>query len=200
MKANMLLADYAHMGHLAESTRSLLALLLDRAALSAEQRDLLDETLAHLLDVREGLILSLRAGAADPQELQDLVRYTLGAMDWNWLEELGLEFLPDETIHLPRIQLLAFAHSYLTLALLPRLPRRQITFPQPRSYADIPVPRRPGDVLERIEELERVLTRVQIRTSTEVFTGDVLRRTYGFFETSAWLVRDHLRLFSRHDD
>ncbi|MCZ7567743.1 MAG: hypothetical protein M5U01_03980 [Ardenticatenaceae bacterium] len=200
MDPNALLTDYAHMGHLAESTRALLALLLDQGSLPPEQRDVLDETLLHLTDVREGLILSLRADAADARELQDLVRYTLGALDWSWLQELGLELMPDETIYLPRLQLLAFAHSYLTLALMPRLPRRQITFPQPRSYADIPVPRRPGEVLERIEELERVLIRVQIRASTDSFTGDILRRTYGFFETSAWLVRDHLRLFGRHDD
>lgn len=200
MESHALLADYAYMGQLAESTRGLLATLLDRGDLPPEQRDRLDEPLAHLTDVREGFLLSLRAEAVDPGELREIVRYTLGTIDWRgWLEELGLELLEDETIYLPRLQLLAFAHSYLTLALLPRLPRRQITFPQPRSYADIPVPRRPGEVLERIEELERVLTRVQARASTGWFTGDVLRRTYGFFETSAWLVRDHLRMFRRRE-
>src|SRR5690606_30984920 len=104
--------------------------------LTPEQRDILDAVLNHLVDVREGFILTLRANAADLRELQDLIRYTLSSLDMGWIEELGLELLPDETIHLPRLQLLSFAHSYLTMALLPRLPRQHITFPRPRSYAD----------------------------------------------------------------
>lgn len=195
-----LLDDYARMGRVAETTRTLLGLVLEQREPTPAQWERLNTTLSHLTDVREGFLLSVRTGSGEPRELQDLVRYTLAGMDWSWLEAMGLQLLPDGSVYVPRLQLLSFAHSYLTMALLPRLPRQEITFPQPRSYADIPVPRRPGEILERIEELEQVLTRLQLNAGAEGFRGDAWRRTYGFFETSAWLVRDHMRLFRRHDD
>ncbi len=195
MKFQSLLNDYRYLGRIAEATRALLADLLEDQHLTAEQRRQLDATLAHLTDVREGFVLSLRTGdVADTSELEALVRHIL--FDWRWLEELGLELLPETEVHLPRMQLLSFAHSYLALALMPRLPRQRVTFPNPKSYADIPVPRRPGEILARIEELEEVLTQVQGEERARLSVGS-FRRTYGFFETSAWLVRDHMRLFGR---
>ncbi len=195
MRFQTWLNDYHSLGRIAEATRALLAALLEDQRLTPEQRRQLDTALSHLTDVREGFVLSLRTGqVADTSELEALVRHIL--FDWSWLEELGLELLPEEDIQLPHMQLLAFAHSYLTLALMPRLPRRRVTYPNPRSYADIPVPRRPGEILARIEELEEVLTYLQDDDALRLSTGS-FRRTYGFFETSAWLVRDHMRLFGR---
>lgn len=191
------LNDLYTIGTVADRTRTTLAQLFVDHDLDRRSYETLDLTLAHLGDVREGFILSLRATGrgAELRELAELVRATLATLDTGWLDELGLELLTDETIHLPHLQLLAFAHSYLVLGLLPRMPRQWVTFPQPRSYADIPVPRRPGELLERIEELEAVVARIQ--TAETTFSGDSLRRTYGFFEASAWLVRDQLRLFRR---
>jgi hypothetical protein len=67
-----------------------------------------------------------------------------------------------------------------------------VTYPKSsRTYADIPVPHTPGEVLARIEELEQVIWEAGERPIAAV-EPDPLRRTYGFFETSAWLVSQHL--------
>lgn len=194
MERAALLRDYRQLGHVAEATRKLLAAMLADQRMTDEQRIQLDETLAHLTEVREGFVVSLRTGeVTDPSELAELVNHIL--FEWDWLEELGIELLPDMVIHIPRKQLLSFAHSYLALALLPRLPRQRVTYPNPPSYADIPVPRRAGDLLARIEELEEVIARVQDESTPTRLSSGSLRRTYGFFESSAWLVRDHIELF-----
>lgn len=116
--------------------------------------------------------------------------------------------------------LLAFAHTYVTLGFLPRLRPYQVavrlsprpetspssvealgpkahgeSFPQGRpTYADIPMPRTPGEVLSRIEELERVVWDAGLRPTGEL-EPDPLTRTYGFFEAGAWLAARHLSLF-----
>ena len=194
MERTALLHDYRQLGQIAEATRKLLSAMLADRTLSAEQRSQLDETLEHLTEVREGFVVSLRTGeVSEPTELADLVGHIL--FDWDWLEEMGLELMPEMVIHIPRKQLISFAHSYLALALLPRLPRKRITYPSPPSYSDIPVPRRAGDVLARIEELEEVISRLQGSSTPVWLSSGSLRRTYGFFESSAWLVRDHIELF-----
>lgn len=194
MERTALLRDYRQLGHIAEATRKLLSIMLADHMLGEDQRSQLDETLQHLTEVREGFVVSLRTGeVTEPTELADLVGHIL--FDWTWLEEMGLELMPEMVIHIPRRQLISFAHSYLALALLPRLPRQRVTYPNPPSYADIPVPRRAGDVLARIEELEEVILRLQGDATSVRLSSGSLRRTYGFFESSAWLVRDHIELF-----
>jgi len=61
----------------------------------------------------------------------------------------------------------------------------------PPTYADIPSPTTPGAMLSRIDELEQM--------TWQLMRGDLqgllnrrygaLRRTYGFFEASAYLAR-----------
>ncbi len=90
---------------------------------------------------------------------------------------------------------MAFAHAYISLAVLPRLPKDKITFPQARgTYADIPVPGSGAEMVLRIEELERVIYRVLGGARRQV-EREPLRRTYGFFESSAWLVSTHRQKF-----
>ena len=92
-----------------------------------------------------------------------------------------------------RQQLLAFGMAVIAMGYLPRLPSKQVTFPhsygKPPTYADIPVPHTPGELLWRIEELEQTVWQMMSRDLGELVQrryGPV-RRTYGFFETSAWL-------------
>jgi hypothetical protein len=84
--------------------------------------------------------------------------------------------------------LAALAHARLVLAFLPRLPDEAVRFPGPhRTYADIPVPRGPAELAERIDELERELW----RTATgrpDPPTAPAFRRTYGFFDASERLA------------
>ena len=65
----------------------------------------------------------------------------------------------------------------------------------PRTYGDIPVPRTPGELAARIEELERELWSVAIGHGPRDRTG-AYRRTYGFFDTAVRLSDGGLRLAS----
>lgn len=151
--------------------------------------------LAHLGDVREGFQLALRVtDVTRLSELHALARRVL--VDWRWLEAEGFTLMPSERVELVRSQLVAFAHAYIALGYLPRLPTAHITYPGRATYADIPAPRTPGETLARIEELETVLTRASVypRSAQE---PERLRRTYGYFEVSAWLVGDYRRRTGR---
>jgi len=181
------------LGEIAEEARWALAKGLrqrDQPLPPAEQKRL-SLALGHLSDVREGFTLTLRASAVSSlSELRDLVRHVL--IDWSWLSELGLSW-QGGPVEVPTSQVIAFAHATTALGVLPHLPPQLVTFPSSgRTYADIPVPHTPGELLARIEELEQVVWEAGERPASDV-EADALRRTYGFFEASAWLVSDHLR-------
>jgi len=80
--------------------------------------------------------------------------------------------------------LAALAHARLVLAFLPRLPDDAVRFPAGRrTYADIPVPRGPAELSERIDELERELWLTAIGHPAPR-TDPGFRRTYGFFDAA----------------
>jgi hypothetical protein len=181
----------------------------------------------YLATVREGFVLSVRtSGVSQRAEIRYLLDRVL--TDWDSLSrELGLALddagvddvqragearLDEDSESMPaqgqqpevervRRQLLAFGMAAIALGYLPRLPSRQVTFPQsygePPTYADIPVPRTPGEMLWRIEELEQTVWQIMSNDLGQLVQrryGPV-RRTYGFFETSAWLSAHEVERF-----
>lgn len=209
----------AALGRLARDTRRALRLaLLGRGErLPVPVQRYLEGTLNHLGQVREGFALSLRPGdCRSPSELRDLVEELL--VDWDWMGRLGIRWVPlDQPLEKPLAQVLAYAHARAALGALPRVPEAHVTYPAlRRSYADIPVPRSPGEVLERLDEIERVVATTlhggmegggrpgrsgganeqparprgedRLSMNPVAFRTPALRRAYGFFETSAWLV------------
>jgi hypothetical protein len=80
--------------------------------------------------------------------------------------------------------LAALAHARLVLAMLPTLGPADVRWPAGRpTYADIPVPRGPAELAQRLTELERQLWRLATgRTPPRTDPG--LRRTYGFFDAA----------------
>ena len=212
------LYDFVGFGELAETTTQLLSLNLHHTAHTGGEKPIemgqieqmvLRQAGDYLHKVREGFILSVRAGQVTHQtELRFLLDRVIS--DWSQLSrELGLAESDEErnanstlagsTDKMPtevervRHQLLAFGMAVVALGHLPRLPSKQITFPHsysnPPTYSDIPVPSTPGEMLWRIEELEQMVRRLM----SDDLNGLVqrrygsLRRTYGFFEASAWL-------------
>jgi hypothetical protein len=151
----------------------------------------LADTLEHLGDVREGFILSQRTPAqVSISELQALLEHAL--LDWGWLNDLNLMFEPGTEIESPSQQLLAYNHALVALATLPRLPAEAITFPQQRpTYADVSAPVLPAEMLERIEEIERIIYQAEVMPGQRL-AYDPLRRTYAFFEASSWLIDNYL--------
>ena len=227
MADNASLYEFVGIGELAETTTRLLALSLHQTAHSGgEKRDVsqveqlvLQQARDYVRKVREGFMLSVRTGQLTQQaELRYLLDRVLS--DWSQLSrELGLEDLtgepadappdPDATAQVERVrhQLLAFGMAVVALGALPRLPAKQITFPhsysKPPTYSDIPVPHTPGELLHRIEEMEQMVWRLMSDDLNALVHRRYgpLRRTYGFFEASAWLTRKETARFgvkSRH--
>jgi len=191
------LLEFLELGAVARAMRDSLAyrLVAPEVHLPEQEQAAINHALSHLGKVREGFVISQRASDTPRMsELRDLVKAIL--LEWRRAEELfGVQLMPSNEVELPRTQLLAFAHSYVTFAMIPQLPPDQVTFPQARrTYADIPAPHTPGEVLERIEEMEELVTAVESAPLERVSRGR-LRRTYGFFETSAWLVSSHAAKF-----
>lgn len=190
------LTKYYQMGTVAGNTLKILANFLDEsdAPSTPAPETTLGAALEHLAEAREGFQLQLRTSEiASLSEMQYIVERAL--VDWQWLEELGWDIQVSPEVELPRDQVMAFTHAYVALATLPRLPYHRVTFPRlRRSYADIPVPTNSYQVLTRLEELEQVIYRVLSDTRRGV-GHESLRRTYGFFETSAWLVSSHQKRF-----
>ena len=183
-------------GNIAQRTRDLLGDYMRRRdrPLTQDQHNYVTSTLTHLDHVREGFQITLRTRTVrDFSELRDMIQQTL--VRWDWLKDYELELQSDDAIHKPLLQTLAFAHSYVTLGVLPQMPAKHVTFPgDPPTYADIPVPHTPGQLLTRIDELQNVLSQATVQPNKDTDPGS-LRRTYGFFETSAWLISRHLGLF-----
>jgi len=190
-----LLAEFLAVRHISGETLDVLAEGLERrdVRLRPARRVVLERARNYLTTAREGFTLSLRT--RDVRSRAEL-RYLLNQiwLDWDELQSLGI-FAPPEEVQRVGEQLLFFALAALALGLMPRLPAEEVTFPQPSpSYADIPVPRSPAELLARIDELEQVVWLAGL-----VPLGDLdyhsLRRTYGFFETNTWLTEQHLRRF-----
>lgn len=220
------LYEFVGFGEMAETTTQLLSLNLHQSVQSGGDgrnemgsvgQVVLRQASDYLHKVREGFILSVRAGQVSHQaEMRFLLERVIS--DWSQLSrEMGLpegdlthadlthgdvtdaqeatsstEAMPIE-VERVRHQLLAFGMAVIALGHLPRLPSKEITFPhsygKPPTYSDIPVPSTPGEMLWRIEELEQMVRRLM----SDDLNGLVqrrygsLRRTYGFFEASAWL-------------
>jgi len=156
------------------------------------------DALKYLEEVREGFTLSVRADVvADRRELAYLVNQLL--VNWEWLADMGIDLAPPEAIASVGRQLVAFAMAAVALAFMPELPPQAVTFPLRHqfptpSYADIRVPRSPGEVWDRLEEIERVVYTAGLRPLSSVHPSP-LRRTYAFFEANAWLAEQQVQRF-----
>jgi hypothetical protein len=217
--------QFVAIGELAETTTQMLALGLQSktnlgrktptqpsAGLERIEQLILQQARDYLATVREGFVLSVRATQVTSQsELHFLLTRVL--LDWTQLSrELGLEEQTSDktdpaagtpTISLERVrqQVLAFGMAATALGYLPRMPAEQITFPysysNPPTYADIPTPDTPGEMLWRIEEIEQMIWQLMsshLQDLVERRYGS-LRRTYGFFESSALLANREAERF-----
>ncbi len=214
---------FASVGELAETVTQLLALGLQygtelgrtpgrhsKSGLEKIEQLILQQARDYLSQVREGFVLSVRTAQLDQKaELRFLLEQVL--VDWNaFSRELGIEMGQESTADQnatlspadeARQQLLAFGMAATALGYLPKLPAEQVTFPysynDPPTYCDIPAPNSPGAMLSRIEELEQMVWRLMGGDLQGLLNQryGALRRTYGFFESSAHLARRELDRF-----
>ncbi len=192
------LREFMALKAISEAARDALGVIIRQEVYSApltHKTVSMREALEYLSEVREGFALSLRTERVrDPRELMYLVNKLL--MDWGWLEDLGLQLALPESLERVGRQLIAFAMAAVALALMPQLPPEAVTFPVQeyfprRTYADIPVPETPGDLWERLEEIERVVYAAGMRHLTTMRLSP-LRRAYAFFEANAWVAEQEV--------
>ena len=190
-------AEFDRMAALFRRTRDLLDVLSATNELSAAATEVIaTETLPHVEDIEEGFRVWLRAGTVELAELRALIaRAGVGAHEAHGaaekraalieaMHEVGLARRA-EIVPAPVRALAALAHARLVFALLPQTPAEAVHFPAGRrTYADISAPRRPAELAERIEELERSLWAVAT-SRTPRLSDASYRRTYGFFDTAA---------------
>ncbi len=192
-----------------------------KSGLEQIEQLILQQARDYLAEVREGFVLTVRtAQVSQRSELQFLLDRVL--VDWNALSaELGLttDDKVDENattasdtqsanatdtqgrVEQVRQQVLAFGMAAIALGHLPKLDAKQVTFPygysDPPTYADIPTPTTPGAMLSRIEELEQMTWQLMCGDLQSLLNRryGALRRTYGFFEVSAYLARREAERF-----
>jgi len=192
---------------LVRRTREVLDLVVADGSLSRSASDYLTETtLPHLEDVQAGFKGMLRSDMADVDELRYLLLRVAEfrvegprsdaerrAADEEVIVEARSRLAagaagPKRSIRIERApswQLAAVAHARVVLASLPRLPDLAVRFPAGRrTYADIPTPRGPAELADRIAELETSLWRVVHGRTAAAATDPAFRRTYGFFDTA----------------
>jgi hypothetical protein len=190
-------AEFDRMAALFQRTRDLLDAVSATNEVTDEATEVLaTETLPHIEDIEEGFRVWLRAGPVDLAELRALVaRAGVGASESHGAAERRAALV--ETMHelaltaraeivpAPARALAALEHARLVFALLPLTSDADVHFPAGRrTYADIFAPRRPAELAERIEEIERSLWSVATRHRPRL-TDSAYRRTYGFFDTAA---------------
>jgi len=210
---------FLSIGEMAETTTQLLSLSLQyktsfggqsrpqrKSGLEQMEQLILQQARDYLAEVREGFVLSAQTTKVrNRAELQFLLERVL--VDWGELSrELGLEErepAEGQPIELEciRQQLVAYGMAVVALGQLPRLPAEHVTFPYsystPPTYSDIPTPDTAGEMLWRIEELEQMIWQLMsndLQALVERRYG-ALRRTYGFFETSALLANREAERF-----
>ena len=158
------------------------------------------ETLPHVEDMEAGFRVWLRASATDRAELRAVLAHAgLSAIDPHTPAEQRAALIEKmqaltgaggerDIEPAPARYLSALELARLVFAFLPATPPAEVHYPVGlRSYADITPPRTPGELVCRIEELERRLWHVAAGRPPRLHDAGY-RRTYGFFDAAARLV------------
>jgi hypothetical protein len=192
---------------LAKRTRELLDAAVGDGELPVGGGDYLaDRTLPHVESVQAGFIGWLRSEAAGVDELRYLLsRVAAVRVDppANNAERraaaaeaaaegvlAGHEGRRSGQLRIAEPwSLAALAHARVVLAMLPRIADSDVRYPAGRrTYADIPAPRGPAELSDRLEELERALWRTATGRRPDP-ADPAFRRAYGFFDTADRLGR-----------
>jgi hypothetical protein len=192
-------AEFDRLTALFVRARDVLVKVVREQDLPRESSDFLAASvLPHVELVEEGFRFSLRASGVDLAELRWFVLAAgigLPLPDEPMAREAArAEERVERRIRPPAVsrpsggELAAIQHARIVFALLPQLPEGAAHWPRRwphRGYGDVHPPRRPTELATRIEELERhVWSTAAGRPSLD---DPAYRRTFGFFDTAAWL-------------
>jgi hypothetical protein len=193
-------ADFDRLALLYRRTLELLDELWLTGDLPADGPEVLaTQTLPHVEDMETGFRVWLRANEADTAEMRAMIAragVTSGPATPAERAAALIEAMQavagrgrGPQIQAPPAQSLAALElARLVFAMLPDTPSSDVHYPLGwRTYADIAPPRRPSELVERIEELESSLWRVAAGAPPRA--GDArYRRTYGYFDAAVRLM------------
>lgn len=184
---------------LASDSRAALLAGLRDALGDAEIALLAQETIPYVELARDGFALAARAS--------DLVGVDQAAFLRRWgviaerrgpgaeaaeAERQGLERLGRSSGLVREVQdsLAAFAHARVALALIPRLPPDAVSWPPRATYVDVPRPRGAGELVGRLEEIERTIWSFSVAHDRYERDQEPARRTLAFFDAIVYLGAD----------
>jgi hypothetical protein len=178
------------------SRAAFLAGLHDRLA-DEDVALLADETLPYLELTRDGFALAARPSdlaGLDPRTFLrrwGVTEVTAGGpgleAELRGLDRLGSRH---ELVRDVREALAAFAHARVALALIPRLPPGAVSWASRPTYVDVPRPRGAGELVERIEEMERTIWHLSVQRGRAARDPEPARRTVAFFDAIVFLGSD----------
>jgi hypothetical protein len=171
---------------------ALVAVVHERDGDGEMVRDIIAEDgLPHVDAVWAGLTMLARVGQFRSTELRDLVqRAAIGEPPPRSGPEavaaaIEAALVRPDLVPADGRDILAAGHARIVFSVIPRLPSAAVTWPRThRTYADIPTPRTEAELLERVDELARVLWRV---AEGRARNDEPLRRALAFYETGSRL-------------
>jgi hypothetical protein len=191
-------AEFDRLTELFVRARDVLERVVREHDLPREASDFLAaDVLPHVELVEEGFRVSLRASGLDLAELRGFVLAAgvgLPVSEGAASRAAAAENAVERRVHPTEVstpsgdELAAIHHARIVFALVPHLPDSEAHWPlrwPHRGYRDIDPPRRPTELATRIEELEQ---HVWWTAAGRPWLDDpAYRRTFGFFDTAAWL-------------
>lgn len=146
--------------------------------------------LPHVDAVRAGLTQLARAAQFEPAELRELVRRE-GITEAPRAGSDAIAAAAERSLVRPPLRpadpaaILAAGHARIVFSVIPRLPPEAVAWPRVhRTYVDVPTPRTEAELLERVDELARVLWAV---AEGRARRDEPLRRALAFYEAGSRL-------------
>jgi hypothetical protein len=152
---------------------------------------LAERTLSHVEAMQEGFRWTLRAAEAEVDELRYVISPLIPVPD-------GDEEPDPRRLERPEMACMAaYLHGRVVMGMVPRVPKELTTFPDGMPYRDIWPPRSPGELKDRLEELEHGVWEIALGKPPDALYHGLHRRLYGFFEAGAWLGLQQARQLGR---
>ncbi|HYM83544.1 MAG TPA: hypothetical protein VEY67_05295 [Candidatus Dormibacteraeota bacterium] len=189
-------ASFDGIVRLASQSRAALLVALRPGLGEAEIELLAGETLLYVELARDGFALSARASdLAGVDQPAFLRRWGISGEPRDGDERTEREALshigrPLSLVRDGREALQAFGQARVALALIPRLPAAAVSWPPRPTYVDVPRPRGAGELVDRLEEIERTIWRLSVRREPPERDHEPARRTLAFFDAIVYLGGD----------
>lgn len=184
---------------LAADSRAALLVGLRHGLGATEVELLAEETLPYVELARDGFALAARASDMTGLDPSTFLRHWGGSWEAGRSREGEDEDERAEGSALERLgrrrpvlrsggeALAAFAHARVALALIPRLPPAAVSWPPRPTYVDVPRPRGAGELIGRLEEIERTIWRLAVGRGRPERDHEPARRTLAFFDAIVYL-------------